>query len=174
MENPKKNSNTTIAVSFEENQRLSAFCKRNKMTKKAFIPIAIQYFENNGINPKIHSEPKAEMEQINKRINQLFAFIKTQEKEFFLPAIQAIVSTENTLNKNIQTLCTRQDLIKSFSNYTMNSHKDDLKNSFKEMLHENNKNQKEISENISVKIEAFHGEMKNELEQIKTKKGFSF
>lgn len=169
MENHKKNVNTTIAIAIEENKRLSAFCKRNKLTKKDFIPIAIQYFEKNRINPKTHSEPKVEIEKISKRVDQLFGFIKTQEKDYLRPAIEAIVSTETRLIESINSLSTKDDLNMYFKEIPM-------ENYIKAILKQLSKNEEldnKRFEELKSEIEMFHSKILNELEQIKTKKGFT-
>ncbi len=169
MENSKKNVNTTIAIATEENKRLSAFCKRNKLTKKDFIPIAIQYFEKNGINPKINSEPKVEFEKISKRVDQLFAFIKTQEKDYLRPVMEAIVSTETRLNENINSLSTKDDLNLYFKEIPMENY---IKAILIKLSNYDESDNKRFEE-LKSEIEMFHSKILNELEQIKTKKGFS-
>ena len=95
-----KSNNTTVAISTEDNLKLTNFCNRYEIQKKEFIKTAVAYFEKNGINPKIHTEPKSEIEKILKRIDQFFGFIKIQEKEYLKPAVSSITSTQILLQKS--------------------------------------------------------------------------
>jgi hypothetical protein len=99
-------ANTTVAISTKENIRLTDFCKRYDLQKKDFFKVALDYFEKNGIDPKTHLDSKSELGKIIKRIDQLFAFMKVQEKEYLRPSVQAITTTEFRLNEKINTLAT--------------------------------------------------------------------
>lgn len=107
----KLKNTTTISLSVTDNQRLTAWCHVHSIAKKEFVSIILNYLEVNGVNPKVHNVPKTELEKMNKRINQFFAFIKTQEKEYLRPALEAIVATETTLKSDIKDLVTKSDLI---------------------------------------------------------------
>lgn len=111
MKNKPQNT-TTISLSIADNQKLTEWCNVHSIAKKEFVSIILNYLEVNGVNPKVHNVPKTELEKMNKRINQFFAFIKTQEREFLRPALEAIVATETTLKSNIEDLVVKSDLNK--------------------------------------------------------------
>ncbi|WP_027126297.1 BfmA/BtgA family mobilization protein [Gelidibacter mesophilus] len=108
----KPQNTTTISLSISDNQRLTAWCHVHSIAKKEFVSIILNYLEVNGVNPKVHNVPKTELEKMNKRINQFFAFIKTQEKEYLRPALEAIVATERSLKSDIKNLVIKSDLNK--------------------------------------------------------------
>lgn len=83
-EKPNKSNQTTVAISSEALTKLEQFCKANSITKKDFIPIALRFFEQQGINPLKHESPKTEIEKVTKRIDQFFAFFKKQETEIIM------------------------------------------------------------------------------------------
>lgn len=108
-ENQKEN--TTIALTVADSQRITRHCKALSIPKKDFIPIILDFLENNGVNPKTDHAPKTELAQIKKRIDQYFGFIKTQEKEFLRPMLEAIQATENRLQNQIDELVKKDDII---------------------------------------------------------------
>lgn len=101
---------TTMAVSIADNQRITQHCEALSILKKDFIPIILDFLENNGINPKTDHAPKTELAQIKKRIDQYFGFIKTQEKEYLRPMLEAIQATENRLQNQIDDLVKKDNL----------------------------------------------------------------
>jgi len=111
MKNKSQNT-TTISLSIADNQRLTEWCSTHSIAKKEFVSIILNYLEVNGVNPKVHNVPKTELEKMNKRIDQVFAFIKTQEREYLRPALEAIVATETTLKSDIKDLVVKSDLNK--------------------------------------------------------------
>lgn len=50
--NNTKKTNSTVAISPEVAARLDAFCKRTGMTKKDFISLSLDFFENTELTPK--------------------------------------------------------------------------------------------------------------------------
>ena len=101
---------TTVSVSIADNQRLTEYCDNYSIAKKDFISTILNYLESNGINAKIHNAPKTELEKIIKRIDQLFAFYKTQEKTFLRPALNSIISSDLLIKSNINSLIKKDDL----------------------------------------------------------------
>lgn len=165
-----KSVNSTVAISSEENTRLSNFCFRHSLQKKEFIKIALDYFEKNGIDPQIHSEPKTEIEKVLKRIDQLFAFIKVQEKEYLKPAISAITRTEINIQQKINTLVQKSDL----QNLPTKSYIDAVQNSLVLKLNSVAIQEGKSLETIRINGIASHNKIMKELEEIKNKRGFSF
>lgn len=101
---------TTIALPISDNERLTKYCRTYNILKKDFISIVLNFLETNGVDPRKDHAPKTELAKINKRINQLFAFIKTQDKEYLRPMLEAVQNTEFRLENRIQDLVSRQDL----------------------------------------------------------------
>lgn len=154
---------TTVALNIVDNQRLTEFCKVHSIPKKDYIGITLNYFEINGINPKVNHSPKTELEKITKRINQLFAFIKTQEKDYTRPALEAVLATENRLQLNINQLTTKDDIINLSTISSLNKLLELIKKS----------NQAE-SEKMLSELKKFQSRVESELEEIKKKRGISF
>lgn len=162
MKTKNEKETTTVALSITDNQRLTEFCKAYAIPKKDFIGIILNYLEINGINPKTHHTPKTELEKITKRINQLFAFIKTQEKDYTRPALEAVLATENRMQNSISTLATKNDLNELRIK--------DMLNQLLQLLQ--NSNQEQTNKILS-ELKIFQENTVNHLEDIKNKKGFT-
>ena len=173
----KKNNEketTTVALSITDNQRLTEICKAYSIPKKDFIGIILNYLEINGINPKTHHAPKTELEKITKRINQLFAFIKTQEKDYTRPALEAVLATENRIQNSFSTLATKNDFDEIATRVMLNK----LLNFIEEKQEsESNKVIKELKYFLSqaeIQRKEFELNVELQLEDIKKKRGISF
>ena len=46
-----KNEYTTLSISKASSERLTKFCKKNKIKKSDFIKISLDYFTKNSIDP---------------------------------------------------------------------------------------------------------------------------
>jgi len=169
-----KNTNTTVAISPSENLRLANFCKRNEISKKEFISVALNFFEKNGINPKTHNDPKSELEKILKRIDQLFAFIKTQEKEYLRPSVQAIAATENRLKSNLELLATKVDLNSISKEESVKNLINNLYSALKKITLENRESETQEFKNLNKRIVELEEKVMKDLEQLKNKKGINF
>lgn len=162
--------NTTVAISPVVNVKLTSFCKRYELQKKDFINLAIDYFEKYGIDPSKHSEPKSELEKIIKRIDQVFGFMKIQEKEYLRPSVQSIIATEIRLKEQLGSLTTVKHLGQLPSKDFMNNLNNDIKMNVIKVLEAQQKQLHDINKNV---VES-HKRLINELDEIKRKKGFSF
>ena len=92
--------NSTVAISPIDTERLDRFCRAYDITKKDFITLSLSYFEREGINPKSHESPKAEIAKITKRMSDFFAFFKKQEQIILRPLMlesATIVKDQHTL-----------------------------------------------------------------------------
>ncbi len=156
---PKARSrNTTVAVSPEVADKLDRFCRANNMTKKDFVSESLDYFLKEGINPKVHESPQAEIKKITKRIDQFFAFFKKQEQEFIKPLMLEIVQNEKERERNHkyltgiieeETRLSREKLLSALSEYY------DMQKNDKEA--NSNKIERQIStsnEQIKIALEA--------------------
>jgi len=166
MKKETQNTITTIAVSAKDNQRLSAFCKQHGFAKKDFIGLVLDHYDSNGTHPKSKDLPRTELEKITKRLDQFFAFFKTQERDFIRPALEAIVATDSKVQNQIGTLASKRDLIlfstkdndvKIAEAILTEIHK--LKDSVLNLNHQLENSQKSISEDLNV---------------LKNRKGISF
>ncbi|WP_312297963.1 BfmA/BtgA family mobilization protein [Chryseobacterium sp.] len=134
METNKK-PNTTIAISQQDLKRLEGFVKRKGISKKDFITISLDFFERTGLDPSKHESPKAELEKVLKRIDQIIAFIKTQEKETIRPSFEAIVSSEERIKNDLSKILKIEhfnDFIKGFNAFAM-----ETKNSLQSISNKN-------------------------------------
>lgn len=85
---------TTVTIDTDTGTRLERLAKANGVSKKEFISLSLEYFEKYGINPAQHESPAQEMQKLIKRIDQIVAFQKVQEREFVRPAMGAVMETE--------------------------------------------------------------------------------
>ena len=49
---PKRQPNTTVAIDAETTARLNSFCSKLEITKKDFIMLALDFFEQTGLTPQ--------------------------------------------------------------------------------------------------------------------------
>lgn len=130
-----KKPNTTIAISQQDLKRLEGFVKRKGISKKDFITISLDFFERTGLDPSKHESPKVELEKVLKRIDQVIAFIKVQEKETLRPSFEAIVSSEERIKNDLSKILKIEhfnDFIKGFNAFAM-----ETKNSLQLINHKN-------------------------------------
>jgi len=67
----KKIKNSTLAIDQNISNRLDLFCKKNAITKKDFIALALDYFDRTGVD--IYSNDMVTgMDTINEKIDALF------------------------------------------------------------------------------------------------------
>ena len=86
-----KNSN--VAIDQATNEALHEFCTRTKLTKKDFITISLKYFNDYAINPSKHEKPTQEIEKMHKRIEDIFKFIKAQERDILKPFLVQVAQS---------------------------------------------------------------------------------
>ena len=164
-----KSPTTTVSLSVTDNQRLTTYCSTYSIPKKDFIGIILNYLEVNGINPKVHHAPKTELEKIVKRIDQLFGFIKVQEKTFLRPALLSIVSSENHLKASINELAKTEDLEKIVTMDYLNH----VMQSVIQLDQKRHENIYEFIAQINSELKANHTQITKDLNVIKNKKGFN-
>lgn len=90
----EKRQQTTVTIDTDTGARLERLAKANGVSKKEFISLSLEYFEKYGINPVQHESPAQEMQKLIKRVDQIVAFQKVQEREFIRPAMGAVMETE--------------------------------------------------------------------------------
>lgn len=114
--------NTTIAISQKDLKRLEVFVRKKGISKKEFVTVCLDFFEKNGLDPTTHESPKAELEKVIKRIDQIISFIKTQEKETLRPSFEAIVSSEERIKNDLSKILKIEhfnDFIRGFNSFAM-------------------------------------------------------
>ena len=141
--------NSTVAISPDVAKKLDRFCTSNGITKKDFLSLSLSYFERNGINPAEHESPAQEMQKLIKRIDQIVAFIKTQEKDLLRPLVASVSMTEERIKSDLETVA-KNDLLKLI-----------LKN-LDHNIDELQKEKKQLSDTI-VKIQNHNDEQAKEL-----------
>ena len=94
----EKRQQTTVTIDTNTGARLERLAKANGVSKKEFISLSLDYFEKYGINPAKHESPAQEMQKLIRRIDQVVAFQKVQERDFIRPAMQSVMKTEERIN----------------------------------------------------------------------------
>lgn len=171
MKTKNEKKTTTIAVPVADNGRLTEYCQTYNILKKDFISVVLNYLENNGVDPKKDHAPKTELAKINRRINQLFAFIKTQDKEYLRPMLEAVQETEFRLENQIDSLAKKSELEDSIGK-KIRANFYDKKEQFelvKLIISETDKDRKKDASTIQ-----FRKDVLKTLEDLKNKKGFNW
>lgn len=107
MTQKRKSHTTSASISFETAKELNEICTRLGCTKDEFIKSSVAYFRTNEIDPRRMDDIPADAvhrleEKIDKRINQVIAFIKTSEDKILVP----MAKENKDLNGNIKMLFT--------------------------------------------------------------------
>jgi len=67
----EKPKNSTLAIDAETSLRLDIFSRKNEITKKDFIKLALDYFERTGINPTSDAVPRTELDEIREALQNI-------------------------------------------------------------------------------------------------------
>jgi hypothetical protein len=100
---------TTVTIDTDTGARLERLAKANGVSKKEFISLSLEYFEKYGINPAQHESPAQEMQKLIKRVDQIVAFQKVQEREFVRPAMGAVMETEARIKGDLTRIAQSYD-----------------------------------------------------------------
>lgn len=69
----QKTKNSTLAIDLDISNRLDFFCKKNNITKKDFIALALAYFDRTGVD--IHSNDiVTDLSDMNEKMDALIKF----------------------------------------------------------------------------------------------------
>lgn len=101
---------TTVTISSDTARKLDKLSKMCKCTKKTLLESSVDYFLRYGINPLEHESPSKEMDKLIKRIDQVVGFIRTQEQKILIPALEAVVSSEERIKVYLDNIATKQDV----------------------------------------------------------------
>lgn len=132
----EKKKNTTVTIDSDTSARLERLSKANGVSKKDFLSLALEYFEKYGINPAQHESPAQEMQKLIKRIDQVVAFQRAQERDFIRPAIGSIMETEERINREIDGIA-KQSSVKDIASVTDAAY-NRLLQGFKDAVDKNN------------------------------------
>ncbi len=105
----KKKADTTVTIDRNTADKLSRFSKQTGTPKRALIPLMLEYFEKNGIDPSKDKSPIKEMQQVVKRVHDLWGFMKKQEQDFIKPLYHEIMITQEKNKKNFQFVLNGQN-----------------------------------------------------------------
>lgn len=108
----EKRQQTTVTIDTDTSARLERLAKANGVSKKDFISLSLDYFEKYGINPARHESPAQEMQKLIKRVDQVVAFQKVQEREFIRPAMGAVMETEARIKGELESILEQLDSIR--------------------------------------------------------------
>ena len=81
----------TIGVSEVTAQDLAKVASKNKVSRDMVISKMLTFFQTYGIDPFNYEAPHEEMTKIIKRFDQMFAFLKKQEKSILIPTLTSLV-----------------------------------------------------------------------------------
>lgn len=77
MQQPKKKTakpkNSTLAIDAEASEKLDFFCRKNGITKKDFITLALGYFERTGVDIN-SNDIVTDLHQINSKMDAIMKF----------------------------------------------------------------------------------------------------
>ena len=104
-----KETTTSVTIDRKTFARLNRLAKSNNVSKKDFLYCALEYFEKYGINPVEHESPAKEMQKLIKRVDQIVAFQKVQEREFVRPAMGAVMETEARIKGDLTRIAQSYD-----------------------------------------------------------------
>ena len=98
----KKAPNTTVAIDAETTARLNAFCLKMEITKKDFIMLALDFFEQTGLTPK-DTDRVISTQSLNDRMAALDTLIKEQadKQDARLNALDQRTEQSNTIISNV-------------------------------------------------------------------------
>jgi len=99
----------TVGIRDNTHRELKKIAKMNDLDMGGFVEASVQYFKRTGEDPMNPREsPKAALEEMNKRLSQVIAFIKAQERETLLPLIDNTIQ----INKRVEMMLEDKDLLK--------------------------------------------------------------
>ena len=106
MEEKNRNRTTSISVSPETGAALTKLCEKIGCPKNEFVAASVEYFAKHKLDPRTADRPTArEIDELKKRMDQFFAFLKNQEKELIVPMVKG----NQELADGIKTVLIRQD-----------------------------------------------------------------
>lgn len=104
----------SIAVSEHVHKEIKTLCKTFELTIGEFVKSSTHYFRKTGIDPsKSDSEsPHKVVKELERRIGQVIAFIKTQEQDKLNPLLEHLIILTRQLEDTIEKAPKEETFIK--------------------------------------------------------------
>ena len=116
---------TTIGIDNETDKLIEKLCKRYSLKKGEIVKLAFQYMDKASINPsEVPESTKAELQNINKRQDDLIRFIRHYEEEQLNPMIRTIHSIATRFDTIVKSM---EDIILSHLQANQEGHNNLLK-----------------------------------------------
>ena len=162
----------TIAVNAQTHAEVKTLSKTLNMELGEFVKHSVVYFKKTGIDPsKSENEsPVKIMKELEKRVGQVVAYIKTHEQEKLNPLVDQLISLTRKLDEALKKLPASERFdqvikgVNHHANLLMDSHKkqmDFLRESQQKFTDENKRElaalvtqQKAIKEAIETKLKS--------------------
>ena len=162
----------TIAVNAQTHAEVKTLSKTLNMELGEFVKHSVVYFKKTGIDPsKSENEsPVKIMKELEKRVGQVVAYIKTHEQEKLNPLVDQLISLTRKLDEALKKLPASERFdqvikgVNHHANLLMDSHKkqmDFLRESQQKFTEENKRElaelvtqQKAIKEAIETKLKS--------------------
>lgn len=95
---------TTVALSCKHDKILSRLTTQAQVSKKEYIEKSIEYMNKFGINPIEFDSPSDEMKKLIKKLDQVIAFSRVQERDILKPACTLILNNEKNITRQLDNL----------------------------------------------------------------------
>lgn len=96
---------TTIAISCRHDDILNQLIAKNSTNKKQFLEKSIEYFDRYDISPlDDFKAPKDELTKVVKKLDQVIAFIRVQERDILKPACVSIIQSSKSIETSLKSL----------------------------------------------------------------------
>ena len=107
-----------IAVNEHTHKNAKLLCKTYELTLGELVQHSVVYFKKTGINPSQADteSPYKVLKELDKRIGQIVAFIKTHEQEKLNPLLEHLIIISRQLDDTIKILPTTEDFKKVTTN----------------------------------------------------------
>lgn len=99
---------TTVTIDTATAKLLEMQSKASGVSKKEYINALLEYVKKQGVDPIKDESPQAEIAKINKRLDQVVAFMKVQEKDMMIPTFEALTRVSQTLTNKVEHLYTTE------------------------------------------------------------------
>lgn len=95
---------TTIAISCKHDDLLAQLIEKNDTNKKHFLEKSIEYFGKYDINPlEEFKPPKDELTKVVKKLDQVIAFIRVQERDILKPACVSVIQSSKSIEASLKS-----------------------------------------------------------------------
>ena len=109
---------TTIAIDKHTHKDAKILCKAYELNLGELVQHSVVYFKKTGINPSQadNESPHKVLKELEKRIGQVVAFIKTHEQEKLNPLLEHLIIISRQLDDTIKILPTVEHFKKVTTN----------------------------------------------------------